>query len=113
MNSTEPGPSHGELPETDGPVLVMPPRLPKPSKWHLWRARMLLAELIFVCFLIGIILIVAPWTPFWTNNSLLEGFPQLRQFLTNDFVRGLVSGLGLADIWVAVSEALEYRESVD
>ena len=49
----------------------------------------------------------------WTDNSLLAGFPQVREFLTYDFVRGLISGLGLVDIWMGVAEAVRYRESVD
>jgi hypothetical protein len=30
-----------------------------------------------------------------------------------DFVRGLISGLGLTDIWLAVTEAIRYRDQVD
>ena len=100
----------GGSPAEGGPVLVIPPPRQKPNKWELWRNRLFLLELIFVCFVVGIILIVAPWTPYWTNNSLLSGFPQVRQFLAYDFVRGLISGLGLADLWLAVSEAVRYRE---
>ena len=96
------------------PVLVMPPQpRQKPTRWQLWRARLFLAEFIFVCLIIGIILIVAPWTPLWTGNSLLLDFPRVREVLMNDFVRGLISGLGLVDIWLAVSEAIAYRESSD
>jgi 4-amino-4-deoxy-L-arabinose transferase-like glycosyltransferase len=93
----------------NGPILVMPPPPPKLSKWELWRRRIFLIEFIFVCFVIGIILTVAPWTAFWSNNSLLTGFPRLQEFLTYDFVRGLISGLGLIDIGLAVSEAVRYH----
>jgi hypothetical protein len=44
---------------------------------------------------------------------LLAGFPQLRQFLMYDFVRGLISGLGLTDIWLAITEIAHYHESPD
>jgi hypothetical protein len=30
-----------------------------------------------------------------------------------NFVRGLVSGLGLVDIWMGVAEAVRYREAPD
>ena len=68
--------------------------------------------MIFVlfCLEIGIILTVAPWTSFWTSNSLLSGYPKLREILAYPFVRGLVTGLGVADIWLAISEAVRYRE---
>ena len=96
------------------PVLLMSPQpRQKPTRWQLWRGRLFLAEFIFVCLLIGIILIVFPWTPLWAGNSLLIGFPRLREVLMNDFVRGLISGLGLVDIWLAISEAVGYREDSD
>ena len=92
------------------PVLVMPPSRPRPSRWEIWRARLFLAEFIFVCLMIGILLIVTPWTSYWTENSLVLAFPRVREFMMNDFVRGMVSGLGLVDVGLAISEAVRYRE---
>jgi hypothetical protein len=112
MNSFDQGPIGGDTAE-DGPVLVIPPAPRKPTKWEIWRSRLFLLELMFVCFVVGIILIVAPWTEFWTNNSLLSEFPTVREFLMYDFVRGLISGLGLTDIWLAVTEAIRYRDQID
>jgi len=109
MNSFEQGAEGGDRRQKTA-VLVMPPPQRKPDRWQLWRARLFLLEFIFVCLVIGILLIAAPWSSLWTNNSLLTGFPQLRQFLMNDFVRGLVSGLGVVDIWLALAEAVRYRE---
>lgn len=103
------GRSHG-FNEQKGPVLVMPPPRGKPSRWQLWRARIFLVEYTLVCLVIGIILIVAPWTALWTTNSLLLGYPQVRDFLMTDFARGLVSGIGIVDIWLAIAEVLRYRE---
>jgi hypothetical protein len=112
MSSYEQDPAGGS-PTPGGPILVMPPPRRKPGRLELWRNRLFLLELMFVCFVVGIILIVAPWTPFWTNNSLLSGYPRLKEVLMYDFVRGLVSGLGVADIWLAISEAVRYREHAD
>lgn len=104
------GPDTGNT-ERKGPVLVMPPPPPgKPDRWLLWRNRLFLVEFIFVCLFMGIGLLVAPWTPYWSDNSLLAAYPRVRELLTNDFVRGLVSGLGLIDIYLAVAEAVRYRE---
>lgn len=112
MNSFEQGRDSGNL-EHKSPLLVMPPPRRKPSRWELWRNRLFLGEFVLVCLVIGIILIVVPWTPLWTNNSLLAGSPQVRQFLESNFVRGLVSGLGVADICLAVTELVGYREDAD
>jgi len=113
MSALEQGPPDSNRDEHPGPVLVVPPPRRKLTKWELWRDRIFLLEFVFVCFVIGIILTVAPWTSFWTNNSLLAGFPQAREFLMNDFLRGLVSGLGLVDIGMAIAEAVRYREPAD
>jgi hypothetical protein len=108
----EPGPGNSDG-DRNAPVLVMPQPHPRPTGWELWRARLFLVEFMFVCMVVGILLIAAPWTVLWTNNSLLAGYPQLQEFLTNDFVRGAVSGLGVVDISLAVAEAVGYRESVE
>jgi len=112
LNFLEHGPDNGDA-DRKGPILVMPAPHPKPSHWQLWRARLFLLEFVFVCLVIGILLIAAPWTNLWSNNSLVIGFPRLREFMMNDFVRGLVSGLGVIDIWLAVAEAVRYREEAE
>ncbi|SRR5271157_499199 len=99
-------------PEHGGPVLVMPPpQKQKPS--HLWVKRLWLVTVVLVCLEVGIILIVLPWSRLWTENSLLLGHPQLAEFLQQNFVRGLVSGLGLVDVWMGIAEAVRYREGPD
>jgi hypothetical protein len=110
MSSLERGPQNGNMPEPNGPVLVMPSPRPRPSTWERWRRRIFLVVFVLFCLEIGIILTVAPWTPFWTTNSLLAGFPRVREFLMNGFVRGLISGLGVCDIGLAVAEAVLFRD---
>jgi formate/nitrite transporter FocA (FNT family) len=63
------------------------------------------------CIELGLILVVLPWTRLWTENSLLLSFPTLRSMLHQNFVRGLISGVGLIDVWLGVWEAVRYRES--
>jgi hypothetical protein len=93
-----------------GPVLVMPPSTP-PKRPHRWLQRLWLVVFVLFCLEIGILLTVLPWTRLWTDNSLLIGFPAIKEFFAHNFVRGLVSGLGLVDIWMGVAEAVTYRES--
>ncbi|MGA9564224.1 MAG: hypothetical protein WBS19_01755 [Candidatus Korobacteraceae bacterium] len=101
----EPGP---ETPPS-GPVLVMPSaKSPKPP--HRWLQRLWLVVFVLFCLEVGIILTVLPWTKLWTDNSLLAPYPAVKEFLNYGFVRGLVSGLGLVDIWMGVVEAVTYRE---
>jgi len=112
MNFLNHGPESSET-ERKRPILIMPPPSRKPSRWQLWRNRLFLVEFVFVCLMLGILLITVPWTPYWSSNSLLSGFPRVHEFLMNDFVRGLISGLGVIDVWLAVSEAVHYRENAD
>lgn len=55
--------------------------------------------------MVGVILVVAPWTGWWESNYLLAPFPALRAIVLSAVARGLVSGLGLVNILLAVHEA--------
>jgi hypothetical protein len=49
---------------------------------------------------VGLLLIVMPWWPaFWEHNYFAMTWPSLRTFLTNNFVRGAVSGLGVVNLF--------------
>ena len=112
MSSFAGDPQGGTPPQHDGPVLVMPPPQ-QPNRPSLWLRRLWLAIFVLFCLEVGIILIVLPWSRVWTENSLLLGHPQLAGFLQQDFVRGLISGLGLIDVWMGIAEAVRYREGPD
>jgi hypothetical protein len=55
--------------------------------------------------LVGVILVVAPWTGLWDGNYLLHPHPTLRAWALSFFARGAVSGLGLVNILLAFHEA--------
>ena len=73
--------------------------------------RVWLVVFVLFCLEVGILLTVLPWTRLWSDNTLLAGFPAMKEFFSSNFVRGLVSGLGLVDIWMGVAEAVTYREN--
>jgi len=52
--------------------------------------------------LVGVFLVLAPWTPWWDSNFLLQVNPTLRTVLLSEFTRGAVSGLGLVNLLLAV-----------
>ena len=54
--------------------------------------------------LVGLVLVVAPWTSLWESNWLLQPYPALRGALLNAFVRGAVSGLGLVNVLLALHD---------
>src|ERR1700684_1395503 len=83
---------------------------PSPSALQVWMHRTSVLLFVLVSAVAGVLLIILPWTPEWTDNYLLLSFPALRSVISNGFFRGLCSGLGLLDIWIGFWEALHYHE---
>ena len=78
--------------------------------FELWLHRATMLTFGLVCAVVGVLLVILPWRPEWTDNHLLMRSPALRAFVANGFVRGICSGLGILDIWIGFSEALHYHE---
>jgi hypothetical protein len=53
---------------------------------------------------VGFALIVVPWSAFWDRNYFAQALPSVHTFITNNFVRGAVSGIGIVNIFVGISE---------
>ena len=83
---------------------------PSPTALQVWMHRISVFLFVLVSAVAGVLLIILPWTPEWTDNYLLLSFPALRSVVSNGFFRGLCSGLGLLDIWIGFWEALHYHE---
>ena len=66
--------------------------------------RLLTIIYIVFCLELGVFLFILPWASFWSQNYFLDHFPVLSGISRNNFLRGAVSGLGLADIWMAIIE---------
>lgn len=97
------------IPELEQPPAAPPQEGAAPAP--VWLQRLSLAVFVLFCFYIGGLLAVLPWSPrFWTHNGWLEAHPLINQFAQEGWARGVVSGLGLMDIWIAISELLHYRD---
>jgi hypothetical protein len=86
------------------------PAHPAPTRAQLWMHRISVFLFVLISAVAGVLLIILPWTPEWTDNYLLLSFPALRTIVDNGFFRGICSGLGLLDIWIGFWEALHYHE---
>jgi hypothetical protein len=53
---------------------------------------------------IGLLLVLIPWSRFWERNYFADLVPAIRFVMSNNYVRGAVSGLGLLNIWLALVE---------
>lgn len=75
----------------------------------IWLQRISLVILVVFCLYVGLLLLLLPWTRYWQENHYLLTIPALGPILNSGIIRGVVSGLGLLDIWIGISEALHTR----
>ena len=78
---------------------------------RIWLLRLRALLFVTLCATFGVLLLILPWTPKWTDNPLLLASPGLRDFVSSGFVRGFSSGLGLLDLWLGFREAILYHEN--
>lgn len=61
--------------------------------------------LLILLFLeVGLALIVVPWSTFWERNYFAQVLPFLGPIMTNNFVRGAISGLGVVNVVAGLAE---------
>jgi hypothetical protein len=63
-------------------------------------------RLVLVIFFVevGLVLTLAPWSAYWDRNYFAETLPAVHALITNNFVRGAVSGLGVVNICAAAAD---------
>lgn len=59
---------------------------------------------VLYCFEVGVFLVVFPWMLLWDQNRLLDYSIYLRLLFLNNFFRGAVSGLGMANLLLGAWE---------
>jgi hypothetical protein len=76
-----------------------------------WLQRLSLGVLVIFCLYLGLLIAVLPWwRDMWDRNALLLRHPSVHAFLIKGPVRGLISGLGVLDLWIGISELIHYRD---
>jgi hypothetical protein len=99
----KPEPAPAAAPPTE--FMHAPQRIPR------WLVRAELFLRVLLRMYIGLAVCYVPWSrTFWDQNPLFEQFPALSVYAANGAVRGLVSGLGLLNLWIAFYNALHYRD---
>src|SRR6266851_4512966 len=94
--------SCGPMPVTiaiSPPVSIVSPRS-RPE------GRTLIRRLIYIAFFleVGLLLIVLPWSAFWDRNYFASAWPGLRLIVTNNFIRGAVTGLGFVNLYAGFAD---------
>jgi hypothetical protein len=77
----------------------------------IWLQRLSLFVLVLFCVYLGVLVAILPWwSRVWDQNAWIQSRPALAAVLHTGAMRGFISGLGLLDIWIGVSEAVHYRD---
>lgn len=71
-------------------------------------SRLLRVLLVSLWLVLGLALILAPWSDVWDANYFLYQYPALALFLKNPFLRGAISGLGFLNVLLSL-EAFRRR----
>ncbi len=115
----EAGESSGAKPvnelRNNGPVLAYsrPTDARSRSRRQIWARRLWTFIFALICMDIGLALIVLPWKASWTTGPVLMRFPELRPLIGSYFFRGVLTGLGLVNLWIGVWEAVHYNDYDD
>jgi hypothetical protein len=101
----------GELQSpADASVPAVPVSRSSPSAARLWLRRVGVLLFVFLCATLGVMLMILPWRPEWSDNPLLFPYPALRAIVASGFARGVATGLGVLNVWIGFWEAIQYRE---
>jgi hypothetical protein len=101
----------GPLPVVSVPVPAALVSAQIPQRIPRWLERIELLLRVMLRMYIGLAVCYAPWSPvFWDQNPIFLRYPTLAALAGNGAVRGLVSGLGLLNLWIALQDVLYRRK---
>lgn len=84
---------------------------PPPQRIPRWLVRMELFLRVMLRMYIGLAICYAPWShTFWDQNPLFAQFPTLSAYAASGAVRGMITGLGVLNLWFAFHDALRHRD---
>jgi len=86
-----------------------------------WLVRVELSLRVILRMYIGLAVCYMPWSgqvftsfpwshSLWDHNPLWDSIPALASFATSGAVRGIVSGIGLLNVWIAFHDAIRHRD---
>lgn len=82
-----------------------------PQRIPHWLERAELFLRVLLRMYIGLAACIAPWySPVWDKNPLFERFPTLLIWATHGSVRGIITGIGLLNLWIAIQRVVHHRD---
>jgi hypothetical protein len=64
--------------------------------------RVMRVLILLLWLVLGLVLILVPWSDIWDTNYFLYQYPALGLFLKNPFLRGAISGLGFMNVLLSL-----------
>jgi hypothetical protein len=64
--------------------------------------------ILLLWLVLGLALILVPWSDIWETNYFLFQYPALAIFLKSSYLRGAISGLGFMNVLLSL-EAFRHR----
>lgn len=77
-----------------------------------WHRRVLAFCLVVFALELGLFLLVFPWRTEWELNYVPVHVPRWSRIWLSSYFRGAISGLGLLNVWVAMSELVRQLRSL-
>lgn len=109
QSSLAPNPASAPGSVPASPSASQPEEEREPQRLPRWLERGELFLRVLIRMYIGLAVVYLPWSrTFWDQNPLFLHFPVLGGYAANGAVRGLVSGLGLLNLWIAFQDALRH-----
>jgi hypothetical protein len=97
-----PQPSSADLADAQ-PALAPPPLY----RWYHKAGAVLFVT---ICLEIGFFLVIFPWTDGWERFA--NFIPKLRPWCDNLYVRGAISGIGIVNLYISLTEMFRLRRFV-
>ncbi len=99
----------GDLNPVLVPAAFVPPaKPPRPALVPLWLRRVWLVLYVLFCTELGMLLMALPWRAIWRANRFLADFPTLQGIFESYFFRGVVTGIGVIDLYLGATAILYY-----
>lgn len=75
-----------------------------------WRVSLGRTVFVVAAIEVGLLLLTLPWSAVWSHTLWAAGdLPLWRQLALSAWVRGLLSGLGVLNLWAAASEITHFH----
>jgi hypothetical protein len=103
-----PPPDPGEITSAADRGASSPETAP-PAPEYRWYHKFFAVMLATACLVIGVFLVIFPWTEYWENNYFAGLSPYWRHWWENLYLRGAVSGVGVVNLYISLVEVFRLK----